>query len=180
MVYRKIHSFGRSAGRITASGQKGGCVQRMDRSAGFTLIEIMIVAALIATLSMIIVPRLLGYSQRNRDTQAIADITLIDADIAIYINDYTVPPDSLADVGHDDLRDPWGNPYQYLKIFDNSDPGVNGKRRKDHSLVPVNSDYDLFSMGPDGDSQAPFTANTSRDDIVRASNGAFIGPVTEF
>jgi general secretion pathway protein G len=98
----------------------------------------------------------------------------------VYINDYTVPPDSLADVGYDNLRDPWGNPYKYLKIIDNADPGVNGKRRKDHSLVPVNSDYDLYSMGPDGDSKAPFTARASRDDIVRASNGAFIGPVSEF
>jgi general secretion pathway protein G len=152
----------------------------MDRSAGFTLIEIMIVAALIATISMIAIPRLLGYTQRSRDLQAIADITRMDADINQYGMDFNVPPDSLADVGYDGLRDPWGNPYQYLKILDNSDPGVNGKRRKDHSLVPVNSDYDLFSMGPDGDSKAPFTAADSRDDIVRASNGAFIGPVSEF
>jgi len=58
--------------------------------------------------------------------------------------------------------------------------GVNGKRRKDHSLVPVNSDYDLYSMGPDGKSKPPFTARDSRDDIVRAANGGFIGPVSEF
>jgi general secretion pathway protein G len=155
-------------------------VQEVGRSAGFTLIELVIVAGLIGTLSMIIVPRLLGYSQRNKDQQAIVDITKMSAEIAVYIMDYTVPPDSLADVGYDNLRDPWGNPYEYLKIIDNSDPGVNGKRRKDHSLVPVNSDYDLYSMGPDGDSRAPFTASASRDDIVRASNGAFIGPVSEF
>ena len=61
-----------------------------------------------------------------------------------------------------------------------TDPGMEGHRRKDHSLVPVNSDYDLYSMGPDGDSQAPFTAQASRDDIVRASNGGYIGPVIEF
>ena len=47
-------------------------------------------------------------------------------------------------------------------------------------MVPVNSDFDLYSMGPDGDSRAPFTAKASRDDIVRASNGGFIGPVSEF
>jgi general secretion pathway protein G len=129
---------------------------------------------------MIIVPRLLGYTQRNRDLQAIVDITKMDVDIDQYIMDHGTPPDSLADVGYDTLRDPWGNPYQYLKIIDNNDPGMNGKRRKDHSLVPVNSDYDLYSMGPDGDSRAPFTAHASRDDIVRASNGGYIGPVTEF
>jgi general secretion pathway protein G len=40
--------------------------------------------------------------------------------------------------------------------------------------------FDLYSMGPDGDSKAAFTARASRDDIVRASNGSFIGPVSEF
>lgn len=180
MVYRKNHSFGRCAGRAIASGDTEDCVHAVNTNSGFTLIEIMIVAALIATISMIAIPRLLGYTQRTRDLQAIADLTRMDVDINQYVMDFNTPPDSLADVGYDGLRDPWGNPYQYLKIFDNSDPGVNGKRRKDHSLVPVNSDFDLFSMGPDGDSKAPFTAKESRDDIVRASNGSFVGPVSEF
>jgi general secretion pathway protein G len=147
---------------------------------GFTLIEILIVCGLIGTLSMIIVPRLLGYTQRNRDLQAIVDITQIGTDIDQYVMDHGTPPESLAEVGHDTRRDPWGNPYQYLKIFDSSDSNIGGKQRKDHSLVPVNSDYDLYSMGPDGDSRPPFTARASRDDIVRASNGGYVGPVREF
>lgn len=52
--------------------------------------------------------------------------------------------------------------------------------RKDHSLVPINSDYDLYSMGPDGKSQAPLTANASRDDIIRANNGAFYGKASNY
>lgn len=156
---------------ISAAGRR---VQGTDRASGFTLIEILIVAGLIGTLSMIIIPRMLGYTQRTRNLQAVADLRKMDVDIAQYGMDNNLPPDSLADVGYDGLRDPWGNPYQYLKILENSDPGVNGKRRKDHSLVPVNSDFDLYSTGPDGDSKAPFTAKASRDDIVRASNGSFI------
>lgn len=50
-----------------------------------------------------------------------------------------------------------------------------GKKRKDKSLYPLNTDYDLYSMGPDGKSQTPLTAKASRNDIVRAKNGAFIG-----
>ena len=180
MVYREIDTKGRSAGQIGESGGDGSCVHDRDTCRGFTLIEILIVAALIATLSMIIVPRLLGYSQRTRELQAIADLRTMDADITQYGMDHNVPPDGLADVGHDDLRDPWGRPYEYLKILDNPDAGKTVKQRKDHSLVPVNSDFDLYSKGPDGDSNAPFTAAASRDDIVRASNGAFIGPVSEF
>ena len=156
------------------------CVQEGGRSAGFTLVELLIVVALIGTLSMIIIPRVLGLTERNRVVQAQVDLHRMDVDIAQYGMDYNVPPDSLGDVGYDGFLDPWGNPYRYLKILENSDPGVNGKRRKDHSMVPVNSDFDLYSMGPDGDSRAPFTAKASRDDIVRASNGGFIGPVSEF
>jgi len=180
MVYRDDCSVERRSSRVRVSRGADDIVREVVKPAGFTLIELVIVVGLIGTMSMIIVPRLLGYAQRNKNQQAIVDISTMNADIAHYIMDYTVPPDSLADVGYGNLRDPWGNRYQYLKIIDNADPEVNGKRRKDHSLVPVNSDYDLYSMGPDGDSQAPFTAQTSRDDIVRASNGAFIGPVSEF
>ncbi|MCW8985938.1 MAG: prepilin-type N-terminal cleavage/methylation domain-containing protein [Thermoanaerobaculales bacterium] len=155
-------------------------MHRTNSASGFTLVEIIIVAGLIASLSMIAVPRLLGYAQRNKDQQAIVDITKISTEITHYIMDYSVPPDSLADVGFGGLLDPWGRPYEYLKIIDNTDPGINGKRRKDHSLVPVNSDYDLYSRGADGLTGAPFTDKKSRDDIVRASNGAYIGPVSEF
>ena len=41
--------------------------------------------------------------------------------------------------------------------------------------MPINSDFDLYSMGPDGESSPPLTAKSSRDDIVRANNGNFIG-----
>ena len=180
MVYSENLLFGRRTGQANLSSVERGCARNTNSTSGFTLIEILIVAALIGTMSMIIIPRMLGYTQRTRNLQAIADLRKMDVDITQYGMDYNVPPDSLADVGYDHLRDPWGNPYQYLKILENSDPGVNGKRRKDHSLVPVNSDFDLYSMGPDGDSKAPFTAKASRDDIVRASNGGFIGPVSEF
>ena len=42
-------------------------------------------------------------------------------------------------------------------------------------MVPVNSDYDLYSMGKDKKSAAPFTAKASRDDVVRANNGGYVG-----
>ena len=46
---------------------------------------------------------------------------------------------------------------------------------KDSALAPLNTDFDLYSVGPDGDSRLPLTAAASRDDILRANNGAFIG-----
>ena len=55
-----------------------------------------------------------------------------------------------------------------------------GKLRKDKNLVPINSDYDFYSMGSDGKSFPPLTANDSRDDIVRGRNGAYFGPASEY
>ena len=79
----------------------------------------------------------------------------------------------------DDMRDPWDNPYEYLNVQSNA-PGTKGKRRKDKNLVPINSDYDLYSCGPDGVSVPPLTAMASRDDIIRANNGAFVGVAADY
>lgn len=86
-------------------------------------------------------------------------------------------PSSLADIGLGGLLDPWDNPYSYLNV---SNGANKGHARKDHNLVFINSDNDLYSMGKDGRSVSPLTAKHSRDDIVRASNGRFIGKATDF
>ena len=52
--------------------------------------------------------------------------------------------------------------------------------RKDKNLVPINTDFDLYSLGKDGLSAGPLTAKDSRDDIVRANNGAFIGRAEDY
>jgi general secretion pathway protein G len=77
------------------------------------------------------------------------------------------------------MRDAWGNPYEYLRIAGPSPPN-RGQLRKDKNLVPINSDFDLYSMGPDGDSKKPLTAKASRDDIIRAADGAFVGAAEDY
>jgi len=69
------------------------------------------------------------------------------------------------------------NPYGYLKLGDKK---AHGHARKNHSLVPINTDFDLYSTGPDGRSSPPLTAKHSQDDIVRASDGAFIGVASDY
>jgi len=63
-------------------------------------------------------------------------------------------------------------------------PGGGGggaaQARKDRFLVPINTDFDLYSMGKDGESVPALTAAKSRDDVVRAANGAFIGLASKF
>ena len=147
--------------------------------AGLTVIELLVTGALIATLASIVIPHYTSAQKKMRVTRAVTEIRSLEADIGVYINDHGEPPDTLVQAGISTPLDPWGNPYQYLKII-NGGPGANGHSRKDHSMVPVNSDYDLYSMGPDGKSQPAFTSQSSRDDIVRAGDGAYVGPVSDF
>ncbi len=87
-------------------------------------------------------------------------------------------PASLQEIGMDGKLDPWGRPYQYLLIAGTKDK--KGFQRKDKNLVPLNSDYDLYSLGRDGGSSPPITALNSHDDIVRANNGGFVGLATNY
>lgn len=144
---------------------------------GFTLIEMMICIAIMATLAAIAIPNYIGFRNRTTIAVAINDIKKIENIVIIYNINFGQFPETLAQVNLDHMKDPWGNPYQYLRI-DGGD--TKGKMRKDHSLVPVNSDFDLYSMGPDGKSQPPFTAKASRDDIVRAGDGGYFGTASEY
>jgi general secretion pathway protein G len=147
--------------------------------AGFTLIEVMIVVAIVGLLAGIAIPNYIGYRERAQVANAISEIRIIESEIASFFIDNERLPNSLAELNIGVLVDPWGNPYQYLRI-DGGDVKGKGQMRKDHFMVPVNSDYDLYSMGKDGQSVAPFTAKASQDDIVRINNGSFVGLVSDF
>ncbi len=153
-------------------------LQRRDtKTSGFSLVELMIAIVLIGIIAGVGYPSYLEHIKRVEVSAAIGDIVSIEQAIARYeIAEGQQPPD-LATIGMDTLLDPWERPYRYLSFDTNPPPG---HKRKDHSLVPVNTDYDLYSSGKDGLSRPPFTANASKDDIVRANNGAFYGSVEDY
>ena len=123
----------------------------MKNKKGFTLIEILLVVAIIGTLAAMILPRLSGRSEQAKSTVAKVDI---DSNIASALKLYeldngTFPTtsQSLDALSHKpstspipqnwngpylekDPIDPWGRHYQYQY------PGTHGKS------------YDLFSSGP--------------------------------
>jgi general secretion pathway protein G len=150
---------------------------RHHRSRGLTLVELMLVTALVAVLAALAVNAWGGWRDRVKTKTAVDDITAVSILIDQMFNDTGNLPDSLADIGRGGLTDPWGNAYVYQNL---TTVKGKGKARKDHSLVPLNSDYDLYSKGPDGASVAPLTASASRDDILRANNGRFIGPASSY
>jgi general secretion pathway protein G len=151
---------------------------RRKKSLGFTLIEIMIAISICGLLAAIATPFFIRYRERARVAVAISELKTIETALYNYATTNDGFPDTLAQIGFEQLRDPWGNTYQYLPISGGDKKGK-GNMRKDHFLVPVNSDFDLYSKGKDGASAAPFTAKASQDDIVRAFNGAYLGKVAD-
>jgi len=146
--------------------------------AGMTLIELLIVFLILGILVTIALPKLQQTTDRARVARAIGDIKAIQTDIDGFFAGRDSLPSSLAGVGRDALVDPWGRPYQYFKFPPSSGPPAGARR--DRFLVPINSTYDLFSLGKDGASSPSLQGGASRDDIVRGNDGGFIGPATNF
>jgi len=151
----------------------------MDRrpSPEFTLVEILLVVAIVAVLTFVAAPSYSSYVERTRVNQAIIDIVAISAQIKAFELDNRDFPDDLSQIGAAGKLDPWGRPYAYSAF---RTPKDKGHARKDHNLVPINSDFDLYSVGKDGKSTAPLTAKASRDDVVRANDGAFVGLASDY
>jgi general secretion pathway protein G len=146
-------------------------------AAGFTAIEIILVVAIIGVLAALAYPSYASYRDRVKVAQAVIDIKDMDIKLQHYRQDnYSYPP-TLADIGMASRLDPWGNPYQYVDLGATKGKGT---ARKDKNLVPINSDFDLYSKGKDGASVGPLTAKASRDDIVRAADGRFVGLASNF
>lgn len=147
------------------------------RQRAFTLFELMLVVAIVSILAGIAWPGYQQYIDQARIAQAKVDIRIIESGLERYCLKNDTYPDTLSQAGIGDMRDPWGNPYRYLRITPTTKKGL---LRKDRNLVPINSDYDLYSMGKDGQSRTPLTAGPSRDDIIRASNGRFVGLASDY
>lgn len=144
---------------------------------GFTLIELMVVIAILGTITGIAIPAYQSYIEKARAAKAIAEIAIMQGEIAGYELDEGEFPKTLNDIGRGTLKDPWENNYRYLNF---ANIKGKGKMRKDRFMVPLNTDYDLYSMGKDGKSKPPLTAKASHDDIIRANDGRFIGLASEY
>lgn len=162
--------------RIMDTCRRSRLAKLAGQQHGWTLVELMIVLAIIATLAAIAIPLYADVTERARVARAIAEVRILDSEIAAFEGVNRRLPTSLAEIGRGTLKDPWGNPYQYLEFA----VGPAGQIRKDHALHPLNSTYDLYSKGKDGQSQPPLTAITSRDDIIRANDGGYVGPASGY
>ena len=123
---------------------------RRRSRAAFTLVEMLLVLVILATLAAIVIPKMAGRSQQAKVTAAASDISNIEmaldsfeVDNGYYpktggLNDLINPPANSSGWKGPYLKkgvppDPWGNPYIYEY------PGKH-----------TPNGYDLMSAGPDG------------------------------
>lgn len=162
----------------------------MNRQEGLTFVELLVALVIGAILATIALPMYgattpdcdnpgarQGPLMRSRIGQVTSDIGRIHLAVSAFELAHNRYPVNLAEVGLDQLRDPWGNPYRYLVVFGRNDLGP---VRKDHDLKPVNSGYDVYSMGPNGVTASPFTSTGGKDDIVMANDGDYFGLACQY
>jgi general secretion pathway protein G len=143
-------------------------IRRLRRNV--TKRDVIVIGAGALLLGSFAIPAFSGYVERARVARAVSDIGTLSLQLYRFERDTNTLPATLAEAG---LRgdDPWGRPYVYRRAADVRETGL----RKDAELVPLNTDFDLYSLGPDGVSALALPAAPSHDDVIRADNGSYIG-----
>ena len=119
----------------------------MRKKHGFTLVELLLVVVILASLAAMIMPRFAGRTEQAKIAVARTDVTsnipvaldLYELDNGRYpasLEALLTKPGNLKNWSGPYIKkkpiDPWGNPYQYRR------PSSHGR------------DFDLYSFGPDG------------------------------
>jgi general secretion pathway protein G len=151
--------------------------QKKSINKGLTLVELLVTIAIIGIISTIAINQTQKYIRETKVRAAIQEIRNIQKDIYLYEKRNGEWPNDLSQIYENEVpTDPWNETYVYYTI----DSVTVGDVRKDRNMVPVNTDFDLYSKGVDGRSKKPFTSPFSQDDIVRANNGGFVGLVKNY
>ena len=160
-------------------------------SGGFTIVELLISLAIVATLTAIAVPLAQDYIYRANVARACTEIRGLEKEIIFFKTEkgrypgwYPDKLGTLQEIGRDNFLDPWGTPYKYLNL-EQSNPDNEGKPtncRKDRSRNPLNTDFDLYSVGPDRvvPTHRQITKGSGEDDIVRAASGQYVGEGSKY
>ncbi len=136
--------------RIKQTNMKNLTTPKLHRHQGFTLVEMLLVLVILATLAAIVIPKFAGRSQQAKVTAAQSQLTSLEMALDAFevdngyypksgaLNELIDQPANAANWKGPYLKkgiplDPWGNAYTYEYPGKHSPNG-----------------YDLLSPGPDG------------------------------
>lgn len=125
--------------------------------------------ALIGLLATLASPKLREAVDKAKEAKAISDLKAM----AVELGNLETLPASLHGIGWGDRLDPWDRPYVYAPFGDG--PGAPAGARTDRFSLPLNTRYDLYSVGRDGGTSPSLGAGSSMDDLVVANDGGFVG-----
>jgi len=134
---------------------------------GFTLVELIMVMALIGILATMSIPLYNNYTDKAKNAAAMADIGVLSNEITAFSLDHNyAKPLNLGEIGRDSLLDPWKRPYEYRSTGVFKDTYGNELNKES---------FDIISLGKNG-----LTADTggvpeTEDDIARMNEGSSVG-----
>lgn len=148
--------------------------QRATRSnlrgrGGFTLVELLTVMVVGGVIASFATAKTRYTIEQARTARAVGDLRALSSDIQGYVAAAQGLPPTLADVDRGGMLDPWGRPYVYVVFV------LGGTPRTDAFGIDLNTDFDVYSNGPDGGSSLSLASAAGLDDVLRANDGGFLG-----
>jgi general secretion pathway protein G len=113
---------------------------------GFTLIEIMIVVAIIGLIASLIMPNLLGRYERSKEEITKAQVEMLSTSVQAFIVDTGRCPIALSELiaSQDTTNTKWRGPYLSKKEL----PIDAWNREYQYKCPGENGPFDLYSLGP--------------------------------
>jgi general secretion pathway protein G len=141
---------------------------RHSASRGFSMVELLIVVAVIGLIVAIAVPNLVNAIQRARQTRSVADLSAIAKAVSMYQQDRAEYPIQTPLGGADFLK---STLLTYMGSFQATDGWM-----RSFQYVSDGHEYTILSYGMDGVASLPYTrgsTNLFNADIV-ITNGMFL------
>lgn len=147
---------------------------------GLSLVEILIAVTVFGALLAIALPSYNSYKDQQKVSVAVADLRVLDNRIKSHKLRTETFPAALSELTDPSPSDPWGQPYEYLRIEGEDAKAIKNLLRRDKNLNPINSDFDLYSKGADKSTKMQLDNKLSVDDVVRANDGGFYGLAAKY
>ena len=146
---------------------------------GFTLMELMIVVAVLAILAAILIPNFRGITADAKNSTAKADLRNLKMAVILYQNQFNVlPDDSSADKFEECLQNYSPRVVDRVPV----DPWSSSGAKYQYAVSADETTFGIWSVGQNGTSETTITNDTctfgaNADDIV-ATNAATISGST--